>query len=360
MGIAKSPPRPPARPFRLLAIGNFLSTAGRYRSAIEDITDRLEARGWIVRRASHEPARLPRLLDIATTAWRARGAVDLAIVDVFSGPGFLLAEAACAVLRVSRVPYVLILRGGGLPAYARRHPRRVGALLRSARAITVPSPYLAETMKEYGAPLTLVRNALELGSYAFRLRSHLEPRIVWLRAFHELYNPSLAPRILARLLDRFPHAHLTMIGPDKGDGSRQATEAVAAELGVLGSISFVNGLPKSDVPGALQDADILLNTTTVDNTPVSLLEGMASGLCVVTTSVGGIPYLFGDGRDARFFPSDDEVSGARAITELLEDRELALRISSGGRATAALHDWAVVLPEWERVLGSLIEGHAVR
>lgn len=354
MGVAQSPHRAGVRPPRLLALGNFLSTAGRYRSAIEDIADRLEARGWHVTRASHKPARIARLLDLVKTTWRSRRDVDLALVDVFSGPGFLLAQATCAALRACRIPYVLTLRGGGLPAYAGRHPRRVGALLRSARAITVPSPYLGDTMQQFGAPLTLVRNALELQRYEFRARERLAPRIVWLRAFHALYNPSLAPRILAHLLHRFPNAQLTMVGPDKGDGSRQDTERVATALGVRHHVQFVDGLPKSEVPAALQAADILLNTTTVDNTPVSLLEGMACGLCVVTTSVGGIPYLFEDGRDARFFPSGDDEAGARTIAGLLDDPTLARRISAGGRATAELHDWDVVMPEWDRVLRSMI------
>src|SRR6185436_16069131 len=98
---------------------------------------------------------------------------------------------------------------------------------------------------------------------------------------------------------------LTMIGPDKGDGSLQQTQRVAGERGVVNHISFVGGVPKREVPERLSHADIFLNTTNVDNTPVSVLEAMACGLCVVNTNVGGLPYLLEHEEDALLVPPAD-------------------------------------------------------
>ena len=57
------------------------------------------------------------------------------------------------------------------------------------------------------------------------------------------------------------------------------------------------------MPGQLDQADVFLNTTNYDNTPVSVLEAMACGLPLVSTNVGGIPYLLEDGKTALLAPS---------------------------------------------------------
>src|SRR5262249_26172250 len=197
-----------------------------------------------------------------------------------------------------RCPFVLVLRGGGLANFARRHPRRTRRCLRQANAVAVPSRFLLERMCRYRDDLRLLPNPLDLPRYQFRVRTAARPSLVWLRALHGLYNPTMAPEVLARLLPHFPDAQLIMVGPDKGDGSWQAVQETAKRLGVATRISMPGGVAKEDVPGWLKQGDIFLNTSRVDNTPVSVLEAMASGLCIVSTDVGGMPFLLDDGQDA--------------------------------------------------------------
>ena len=80
-------------------------------------------------------------------------------------------------------------------------------------------------MRPYRADLHLLPNALDLNRYRFRLREEPQPRMVWLRAFHEIYNPFLAAEVAALLGDSFPDIRLTMVGPDKGDGSLPRSES---------------------------------------------------------------------------------------------------------------------------------------
>ena len=54
-----------------------------------------------------------------------------------------------------------------------------------------------------------------------------------------------------------------------------------------------------------QAADVMLNPSTVDKSPNSVLEAMASGLPVVSTDVGGIPYLIDDGVTGLLVPPGD-------------------------------------------------------
>jgi glycosyltransferase involved in cell wall biosynthesis len=210
-------------------------------------------------------------------------------------------------------------------------------------------------MKSYSDNLKLLPNSIEIGNYRFRLRNRLKPRLIWLRSFHELYNPSLAPKVISILNDTFSDIKLTMVGPDKGDGTRQLTEITAKELNVTDRLVIEGGIPKEDVPKLMNTGDIFLNTTNWDNTPISVIEAMACGLCVVSTNVCGIPYLLEHEKDALLVPPDDPEAMAAAVHRLIMEPNLAERLSRNARHKVEQFDWSVILPQWESLLLSVAE-----
>lgn len=332
----------------LLYVSNFLP--GQNPSYSEALAGRLEHRGWRVTRTSNRAARGARLADMLGTAWTRRRHYDVGVVDVFSGPAFAWAEAVCFALRRLGKPYVLTLHGGRLPEFGARWPRRVRRLLGSASAVTAPSDFMRERMAAYRSDIALVRNAVDAGAFAFSPRTAARPRLIWVRAFHAIYNPALAIDVLAAVARRFPGATLAMLGPDKGDGSLAAAQVRAAELGVVDRLTVVGGVPHGEVARHLAAADVLINTADVDNTPLSVLEAMAAGLCIVSTSAGGLPYLLEDGRSALLVPPRDPDAMARAVTRVLDEPSLAEQLSRGAHARACQHDWAPVLDQWTHTL----------
>ncbi len=340
------------RPSRrmLVLVGNFLSGPHGSRGVSEELAERLRAAGWQVRTASKRRPKLARLLEMLATVWRGRGRDGIVHVDVFSGPAFVWAAAVVGLARLLGMPCALTLRGGGLSEFAARWPRLVRTVLGGARVVTVPSEYLRREMQPYRSELILLPNPIELGSYPFRPREHPEPRLIWLRAFDDTYNPSLAPGVLASLLPEFPEASLTMIGPDKGDGSLARARERAQQLGVVDRVRFVAGVPKSAVGEHISKGDVFLNTTNVDNAPVSVLEALACGLCVVSTDVGGMPDFVRDGEEALLVSPNDANAMARAVRRILSEPGLAGRLSRNGRAKVEAMDWSAILPRWEAIL----------
>ena len=306
--------------------------------------------GVEVMTTSHHTRAWRRLPDMVATAWRSRTKVEVANVDVYSGRAFAGAEAVCWTLRRARVPYLLTLHGGNLPTFAREHPQRVRRMFEQAVVVNTPTGYLREQMAPYRDDLRRVPPPLELSHYPFRERVRPKPRLIWLRSFHELYEPTLAVEVLARLVPKVPEIELTMVGPDKGDGSLQATQALARELGVEEHIRYTGPLPKKEVPDALAQGDIFLNTPKVDNTPTCVLEAWACGLCVISTEVGGVPYLASSDRDALLVPAGDADAMAAAVERVLHEEGTAERLSRLGRKTAETYDRCSVMPRWKDLL----------
>ncbi len=345
-------------PVPVLLVGNFLSGRGRCRSICEELAARLPQAGCPVVTTSSKRAKWLRLADMVTTTWRRRHQFAVAQIDVFSGPAFFWAEAAAAALALAGKPYILTLHGGNLPRFANEHPERVRRLLQSSAAVTTPSRYLMERLSSYRDDIRFIPNGVDVGSYAPRPQAAAGPRLVWLRAFHRIYNPSLAVRTLALLTPRWPDAHLTMAGPDKGDGSLQAARRLASDLDVARHVQFRGAIPKRDVPALLAEGDIFLNTTDVDNAPVTVVEAMATGLCVVSTNVDGIPFLVDDERDGLLVPPDDAEAMAGAVRRVLEDQALAARLSHNARRKAEQLDWSWIVGEWRRLFAATVEGAA--
>src|SRR4030095_11797493 len=103
---------------------------------------------------------------------------------------------------------VLTLHGGNLPAFARRWPRRVTRLLRLASKVTAPSSYLQKHLAAYRDDIIVLPNPINLSAYKFRPRRSAEPRLVWIRSFHDIYNPLLAVRVASLVRSHFGNVQL--------------------------------------------------------------------------------------------------------------------------------------------------------
>ncbi|MFO7545434.1 MAG: glycosyltransferase family 4 protein [Trueperaceae bacterium] len=339
---------------RVFFVGDFSASKGGNYSVAEELARRLALEGFDVRTTSARVGRARRVLDMISTAYRQRSEVDVAVIDVFSGMAFRWAEWVTKVLRGAGVPLVHVLRGGNLPKFARAHPERVERVLGGSTRVVALSAYLAEALAPYARSCQVVPNPIEVRDYPFRPREGAAPGLVWLRSFHAIYNPTLAPKVLAELRD-VEGLHLTMTGADKGDGTRERTLAEARALGVADRLTVAPPVSKAGVPARLNEGDVFLNTTDVDNVPISVLEAMACGLCVISTAVGGIPYLLEDGVDALLVPPNDAPAMAAAVRRVLADPELAAHLSRNGREKAASFDWSHVVPTWRVLLQEVAE-----
>lgn len=330
----------------ILLLGSYLPGSKGSLAIGESLAQALSEAGLDIHLASRQPIKVLRLLDMLQTIWHLRKKMDLTLVEIYSGPAFFWAEACCSLLNWLHKPFILTLHGGNLPAFAQQHPWRVRRLLRSAAAVTAPSPYLQQSLEAIRADILWIPNPLYLKNYTFRERTLPETRLVWLRAFHQIYNPSLAVKSLALLLSYHPAIHLWMVGPDKGDGSLQETQILAQELGVQNHVEFLRAVLKTQVPAILGRGDIFLNTTNYDNTPMSVLEAMACGLSVVSTNVGGIPYLLEHEVDSLLVEPDHPEQMAQAVQRLLSEPELSTRLAQNARRKVEKFDWELILPRW--------------
>lgn len=335
---------------QILFVGNFLSEVkSGSRCICEEISLRLTNRGWRVLTTSHYNERLRRMFDMLGTIFQKRKLYDVASIDVYSGPAFFWADWSANLLRMLRKPYVLVLRGGGLAEFAQKHPHRVKRLLHSAQRIITPSFFLKRELFNLAADIQYLPNGMDLSGYNYVQRKQAHPKLIWLRALHEIYQPEMAVQVLALLKQEFPDIELLMVGPDKKDGSREKMEQTAANLGVTDSLNWIGPVPKSEVPRVLNQGDIFLNTTRYESFGVSVMEAAACGLPVVTTNVGELSYLWEDEKEVLLVSPDHPQEMADAVRRILTQPGLAERLSKNARVKSEMFDWSIILHQWEEL-----------
>ena len=266
------------------------------------------------------------------------------VVHVFSASyaSFLLAPLpAIVIARLYGKPVVLNYRSGEAPDHLRRSAVARWAL-RAVDLNVVPSSFLRDVFAEFGIPARVVANVCDLQRFTYRDRAPLRPRLVSTRNFDELYNVPCTLRAFARVQERYPEASLTLVGSGSGE---TVLRRLTDELG-LRNVTFAGRVAPDEIHRFYADADIYVQTPSIDNMPASVIEAFASGLPVVATRVGGVPAILEDGVQGLLAPDNDDEQIARHIIAVLEDPELARRLTTAARAACDSYDWAVLRSQW--------------
>ncbi|MFQ5421268.1 MAG: glycosyltransferase family 4 protein [Anaerolineae bacterium] len=316
----------------------------------------LTQEGYPVRLTSTLPNRYLRLGDMVRSLITWRRQIDVIVLMVFSGPAFGMADAAGLIARRLGKPLVLWLHGGSLPAFGRHYSRWARRVYRRGDAIVSPSGYLADATRQLGFAVRVIPNLISLDRYPYCHRAVVQPRLLWMRTFHDIYHPEMAVETLDYLRDAYPQAMLTMAGQEKG--KLEAVKALVRQKGLAERVRFAGFLDMRGKQQAFAQHDIYLNTNRVDNMPVSVVEAAAFGLPIVATAVGGIPHLLTHEQTALFVPDGDAVGMAAAVHRLLAERGLAGRLSENGRLLAESCSWPQVKQQWGQVFQEVQTGES--
>lgn len=333
----------------ILYLGNQLSKHGFTPTSVETLGYRLKE-DFTVIRGSHFRNPVIRLLHMCYLTLRHRKS-DLLLIDTYSTWAFVYAAITAGIARIVRMPYVPILHGGNLPERAKKSPFWMRLFLKKARAVVCPSAYLLDEIYQfYPRDYKLIPNYIDIEHYPFRLRRVGIPiKLLWVRSFHEIYHPKLAVEIVHSLKDHSYEVNLSMVGPDK-DGSLETIKKYALEKGVHQLIEFTGRLSKTEWISLADSFDIFINTTNVDNTPVSVMEAMALGFPVISTNVGGMPYLIDNGVDGILVPPNDAASFVEQIVKLYKYPEDCRQISINARKKAEQWDWNIIKQQWIQLI----------
>lgn len=211
-----------------------------------------------------------------------------------------------------------------------------------ADRIVTPSGFLVDIFAKHGIRARSIFNVIDVTRFHYRKRRKLRPVFMTNRILEPLYNVDCILRAFAIIQIRYPDASLTIAH----DGCcRPALENLAREL-KLRNTRFVGRIPHDQVSELYDSADIYLTSPNIDCMPGSLLECFASGLPIVATRAGGIPYIVKDRESALLVDVDDHEALAARAMELLENEDLVGRLTDRGLEEVQRYQPAPSRDQW--------------
>ena len=279
---------------------------------------------------------------------------DYDVVHVFSASYFSFLFAPTPAVLLARwygKRVILNYRSGEAKDHLQRWGRTAIPVLRLADALVVPSGYLVDVFARFGLHARVIANIVDLDQFEFRARRPLRPVFLSNRNFEAHYNVACVLRAFALIQNRYRDARLIVAG----DGSqRRQLHRLADEL-QLENVAFVGRVSPDRMPSLYAAADVYLNAPDIDNMPGSILEAFASGLPVVTTDAGGIPYIVRHGETGLLVPRGNHEGIAAAAIRLLQDASLSERLVGSAREECRRrYTPEPVLREWVRVYRALV------
>ena len=269
------------------------------------------------------------------------------VVHVFSASytSFLLAPLpAVIVAHLLGKPVVLNYHSGEAPDHLRRSALARFVMRHLVDVNVVPSTFLREVLADFHIPADVVHNTIDRSQFTYRPRDPLRPKLLCTRNLDALYNIGCVLRAFAAIQAAHPDATLTLVG----SGAQDAMLRRHADTLQLRHVIFVGRVTPSDIHRHYNEADIYIQSPSIDNMPLSVLEAFASGTPLVSTDVGGVPSMVRDGIDGLLVADDDSDALARAVLRLLADPPFARALAESARTRLSAYEWPIVREGWLR------------
>jgi len=275
------------------------------------------------------------------------------VVHVFSASywSFLLAPIpAIVAAKLLRKPVILHYHSGEAADHLARWSPVIAPFLRQVDEIVVPSFYLQRVFATHGYRARVIPNVIDTSRFHYRERATLRPHLLSVRNLERHYGVDRTILAFARIKERFPEATLTIAG--YGNQELELRRLVK-RLGVAG-IQFVGRVEPASLPAIYDGADVFVNASSIDNQPVSILEAFASGLPVVSTPTGDIAAMLRDGEAGLLVLPENPDSMAEAVTRLLEEPGLSLRITRRALEEVARYTWPRNREQWSALYAEVL------
>ena len=159
-------------------------------------------------------------------------------------------------------------------------------------------------------------------------------------------------RSLARLKDRYPKLHLTVVGQGH---LRESLQALAAELGVADRVEFTGAIPNEEVFRRMCQNRFFVMVSKPEGFGIVYLEAMAAGCLTVGTEGQGIADILKSGENGFLAEAENDAQVADILAEMLENPEKCEKIAKNGQALARSMTWAEASRKYIQLFNTLIQ-----
>lgn len=266
------------------------------------------------------------------TALRLTGKVDVVHINLSSRGSTYRKMQIAWLARLLGIPYVLHLHGGSYDEFWEADgfmSRRIRSLFTGAARILVLGrawrDFVALRAPEAADRIVVLPNATAHPALPRRGGGDTAHILFLGRIGDRKGTPQLGEAL--RNMRDLPGWRATIAG----DGNVEGARATAAEYGLTDRVTIPGWVGADGVAELIDSADILVLPSFAENLPLSVIEGMAAGLAVVTTPVGAVRDIISDGETGLLVEPGDVQGLTAALTRVVKDPDLREKLGAKAR-----------------------------
>ncbi len=336
---------------QILIVGPIFKSIEGFKGMPGMLIRSLVNEGYFVRSVSGYRNKIIRMVDIIKTVYITRKNTDIILLQSFGQLAFIMEDCVSRLAQLFKIPICFTIHGGAFYEFYRKHPKWVNSVLKRANEINTPSLFLKEKLESEGFILNYIPNYINLDNFPLKRDVQNTESLLWVRAFHDIYNPELAIEAVKLLKPKIPNIILTMIGPDQG--RLDYCRSLILKYGLSSNINIIGPVENKDLFIYYQQNRIFLTTTRYESFGVSLVEAGASGIPCVCVGVGEISYIWKD-KENIILADRDAKDFADKINELLSNSDLYAKISSAAYQNSKKFTWQNVRVKWLNTINKLL------
>ncbi len=241
--------------------------------------------------------------------------------------------------KIWRKRIIVTYHGGGANDYMADHADFARRWLGRADKTIVLNGYLKKVFDEHRIPCVEIPNIVPLREDVYQPKKAITPKMISVRHLTDLYRIDLIIRAYAMVVEKYPEATLDILG--QGDKREELERLVVSGLGVSGlseRVHFIGQVPNEKMYDYLKANDIMLSAPKIDNMPVSLMEAMNAGVLVISSNVGGVPYMIEHRKTGLLFDGDADAL-AEQILWALEHQKESLAMIEAAHEEVKKYSW---------------------
>ena len=227
-------------------------------------------------------------------------------------------------------------------------------LLESAPRIIVDTAYVEDKLKEYGLKHLPEMHVIPQGIDEMYYSIQCNPKsnvILCVGAIAPRKGHTYTVEMFNRLRAKGIDAKLRIIGSLTDKGYYEQLQQKIAGSAYKEDISLEANLPREELLKAYAEAKLFVLHSREESQGIVFAEAMATGMPVVATKIGGIPYVVADGKSGLLCPYANVDAMTEMVARLMTDDALWKRYSDAAREIAKEYNWTTIAERIVRLYG---------
>ena len=332
------------RKMKLLLISNYQHGIGGINAQVDLLQQFINQEdGWHASILSTKGNPIRRCIAFVKLLCKTRK-YDILHIHACSYWGMVPAVFGIIAGKLWRKRTIITYHGGEAKEYFAQNAAFVRRWLGRADEVIVLSSFLKEIFDQYQIPCVVIPNIVVLRPQTERTTT-IVPKFISIRHLEPLYNIPCILHAYEQVLKQYPEATLDILG----QGSMRAELETYVQEHKLTGVTFVGQVPNDTIYDYFVKASIMLSAPKIDNMPVSILEAMNAGLLVISSRVGGVPYMIEDGKTGLLFESENSNDLADKMLWALEHSKETDNMICAAQKEVQKYSWENVKPQLMKI-----------